>query len=129
MFRIQHNAGTTSEIVTNSVGHEIRYSTYDKAKIFANSLVVVHNEHVNAFRVIPFAVDPIDCGCTECLTGEYVPLNQADREQIKAMLQGKIVNNTGIDLSQRFTGTIVVGVGVEMPYFTAQELGFKVGSE
>lgn len=44
---------------------------------------------------IPIAIDPPGCGCTECLTGEYVPLDQATDDQLQAMLQGKVANNTG----------------------------------
>lgn len=44
---------------------------------------------------IPIAIDPPGCGCTECLTGEYVPLDQATDDQLRLMLQGKIKNNTG----------------------------------
>lgn len=36
----------------------------------------------------PIAIDPIYCGCTECGTGQYVPLNQATAEQIAAMRAG-----------------------------------------
>ena len=44
--------------------------------------------------VRPTAIDPVGCGCTECLTGEYVPLDRATREQVRAMLKGKIQDNT-----------------------------------
>jgi hypothetical protein len=45
------------------------------------------------------AVDPPGCGCTECLTGEYVPLEQATDAQVAALLTGSVGNNTGL----RFT--------------------------
>ncbi|GAB3251811.1 hypothetical protein [Kineosporia babensis] len=41
----------------------------------------------------PIAIDPRGCGCTECITGEYVPLNQATDEQIRLMLAGEIACN------------------------------------
>lgn len=44
---------------------------------------------------IPLAIDPPNCGCTECLTGLYVPLDQATDEQLEMMRLGKINNNTG----------------------------------
>lgn len=44
---------------------------------------------------IPIALDPPGCGCTECLTGEYVPLDRATDEQFRLMITGKITNNTG----------------------------------
>ena len=40
-------------------------------------------------------IDPVGCGCTECLTGLYVPLNRATRKQVLKMLRGKLRNATG----------------------------------
>jgi hypothetical protein len=48
-------------------------------------------------------IDPYGCGCTECLTGEYVPLNRATAEQVFALLAGDISDATG----ETFTRTIV----------------------
>jgi hypothetical protein len=45
-------------------------------------------------RPWPIAIDPAGCGCTECLTGEYVPLDQATDAQLAAMLRGEIRDNT-----------------------------------
>lgn len=39
------------------------------------------------------AVDPWDCGCTECMIGEYVPLRQATDEQIADLFAGRLHNN------------------------------------
>lgn len=39
------------------------------------------------------AVDPWDCGCTECITGEYVPLRYATDEQIADLITGRLRNN------------------------------------
>jgi hypothetical protein len=41
------------------------------------------------------AIDPPGCGCTECLSGEYVPLDQATDREVELMLKGEIRNNTG----------------------------------
>lgn len=40
------------------------------------------------------AIDPDNCGCTECLIGEYRPLNQATDEDIKALFRGEIRDHT-----------------------------------
>lgn len=44
----------------------------------------------------PVAIDPPGCGCTECITGEYVPLDRATDRQIAALLRGEIQDNTGL---------------------------------
>lgn len=42
------------------------------------------------------AIDPADCGCTECLIGEYMPLDSAinDPYTIADLLTGKLGDNT-----------------------------------
>lgn len=50
-------------------------------------------EHEAPRRYI--AIDPPGCGCTECLTGEYVPLDMATDEDVELMFLGVIGNNTG----------------------------------
>lgn len=50
------------------------------------------------------AIDPPNCGCTECITGEYVPLADATPRQITDMLAGRLGNNTGLEFSITFTG-------------------------
>ncbi|MFJ9521280.1 hypothetical protein ACIRPK_23895 [Kitasatospora sp. NPDC101801] len=40
------------------------------------------------------AIDPADCGCTECIIGEYVPLRYATADQIVRLLKGELGNNT-----------------------------------
>lgn len=45
---------------------------------------------------MPIAIDPAGCGCTECLTGLYVPVDEATDGQLMLMYQGKIANNTGL---------------------------------
>ncbi|MGW3308243.1 hypothetical protein ACWDG9_16840 [Streptomyces sp. NPDC001073] len=39
------------------------------------------------------AIDPPGCGCTECMTGEYVPLNRATPDQVAALLNGTLRNH------------------------------------
>lgn len=45
-------------------------------------------------RPWPVAIDPYGCNCTECIAGEYVPLERADDAQLAAMLRGEIGDNT-----------------------------------
>jgi hypothetical protein len=47
------------------------------------------------------AIDPIGCGCTECLTGEYVPLEEATDEQVRRMVNGVIRDHTGVEFIYR----------------------------
>jgi hypothetical protein len=46
------------------------------------------------------AVDPWDCRCTECITGEYVALREATDENIADLLAGRLANhlNSGTEL-------------------------------
>lgn len=46
------------------------------------------------------AVDPWDCGCMECITGEYVALRYATDENIADLLAGRLANhlNDGTEL-------------------------------
>lgn len=41
-----------------------------------------------------YAVDPTGCGCNECITGEYVPLEEATVELLKGIALGTVANNT-----------------------------------
>lgn len=45
----------------------------------------------------PVAIDPPRCGCTECIAGQYVPLNQATTQEILGLLSGRLRDNTGDD--------------------------------
>ncbi|WP_433379237.1 hypothetical protein [Streptosporangium sp. CA-115845] len=56
-------------------------------------------------RVI--AIDPFDCGCTECITGEYVPLRYATDSQIAALIRRDLRNHTGkeFDVTVRYIVT------------------------
>ena len=40
------------------------------------------------------AIDPRGCGCTECLIGEYVPIDEADAEQIRLLMLGRIADHS-----------------------------------
>jgi hypothetical protein len=51
----------------------------------------------------PIQIDPAGCGCTECLTGEYVPLDRATDAQVFALLRGELSDAT----SEKFTLTVV----------------------
>lgn len=50
------------------------------------------------------AIDPYDCGCTECIVGEYVPLRNATREQKWRLVKGELRNNTydDVEITMRF---------------------------
>lgn len=41
----------------------------------------------------PIAIDPPGCGCTECIIGQYKPLDESTQEQVVDMLAGRIGNN------------------------------------
>lgn len=43
----------------------------------------------------PWAIDPPDCGCTDCLIGESVPLSGASDELIRRMIRGEVTDRTG----------------------------------
>ncbi|MET9396168.1 hypothetical protein [Kitasatospora sp. NPDC002965] len=45
----------------------------------------------------PYAVDPHNCGCTECILGDYVSLREATDRQIALLLTGQLGNNTGTE--------------------------------
>lgn len=40
------------------------------------------------------AIDPWDCGCTECIIGEYKPLAHADDDDIADLLAGRLADHT-----------------------------------
>ena len=46
------------------------------------------------------AIDPFDCGCTECILGEYTPLAFATDDDIADLLAGRLIShlNTGDEL-------------------------------
>lgn len=42
----------------------------------------------------PIQIDPYDCGCTECIIGLYVPLQEATYKQLLKMFAGKLMDAT-----------------------------------
>lgn len=51
----------------------------------------------------PLQIDPPGCGCEECKSGEYVPLDQATSDQVYRMLNHEISNGTGYERRQFLT--------------------------
>lgn len=47
------------------------------------------------------AIDPLGCRCTECMVGEYVPLEQATGDQVRAMILGMVADHTGEEFTYR----------------------------
>ncbi len=45
-------------------------------------------------NLVPTAIDPPSCGCTECLIGEYIPLQSVTTGMMRDMVAGYIRNNT-----------------------------------
>ena len=46
----------------------------------------------------PIAIDPRGCRCTECLTGLYIPLDQATAGQVAMAKAGHLRDNTSGEL-------------------------------
>lgn len=44
------------------------------------------------------AVDPNGCGCTECMMGEYIPLDRATNQHLRDLISGKLRNHTDVNL-------------------------------
>lgn len=57
------------------------------------------------------AVDPWNCRCTECITGEYVALREATDENIADLFAGRLRNNlnSGTELAVMVTHETVNG--------------------
>jgi len=56
-------------------------------------------EIIAAAQIVPDktidAIDPPGCGCTECITGLYRPIDQASDKELIAMILGEIPNHSG----------------------------------
>jgi hypothetical protein len=67
-------------------------SELSKAENLLEIMLVTHAQKESA----AVQVDPIDCGCTECGIGLYVPLNYASDEQLLDLVLGRLSNATGL---------------------------------
>lgn len=77
----------------------------------------------------PLAIDPPGCGCTECLTGEYVPLDRASHQDIRRAQLGEIADNTSgllSELSGDFYEGRIAGIRAAATYITS--VGRLIGS-
>jgi hypothetical protein len=72
----------------------LRDDTHAEHETFSDAVVVLTG---------PVQVDPHGCACTECLTGQYVPLDRARPEHIAALLTGEMSDATG----EKFTLAVV----------------------
>lgn len=59
------------------------------------------------------AIDPEGCGCTECLIGEYRPLNQATDEELGQLIRGELKDNTSeyVRVEYGEYGGVTVSIG------------------
>lgn len=68
------------------------------------------------------AVHPVECGCPTCETGESLPLDSLNLDDLISLLNGRLANETGYALKE-FT-TIADGehgvTGVVMPWKRAR---------
>jgi hypothetical protein len=55
-------------------------------------------------------IDPADCGCTDCLTGEAVPLGRATAQHVKQLLEGRLRWRAGSDAELTINVKIVIPV-------------------
>ena len=45
--------------------------------------------------VTRLAIDPYDCGCIGCITGEHVPVESARTDDVAGFLLGRIADHSG----------------------------------
>lgn len=64
----------------------------------ADAQAVIQAAQVKPIMTIT-AIDPPTCGCTECITGIYRPMDQATDTELIAMILGEIDNHTGYDMA------------------------------
>lgn len=55
------------------------------------------------------AIDPVGCGCTECLIGEYKPVDQATADDMLALFLGELRDNAGLSWSIERSGLYAEG--------------------
>jgi hypothetical protein len=69
----------------------------------------MHGREADPVKLI--AVDPWNCGCTECMIGEYVALHSATDENMADLFAGRLANhlNTGTTLEVVMTYETVNG--------------------
>jgi hypothetical protein len=72
-----------------------------------------HTERRNTPMLINsklLAIDPYDCGCTECITGVYKPLVSATEDDIQALFLGIISDHTSAawTVTQQHDDTFIV---------------------
>lgn len=44
----------------------------------------------------PIQIDPPNCGCTECLIGQYVPINHATSRDFDRFVAGVVSDASGL---------------------------------
>lgn len=82
--------------------HGITGNVFEDGRTFEthqDAYAVLWDLHTSGDDIVvwPLAIDPLNCACTECLTGEYVSLGSASSQHVADMLDGRILNNTGDD--------------------------------
>lgn len=60
------------------------------------------------------AIDPPGCGCTECIIGEYVPLESANDQQVLGLLTGRIDSHLYEGTEVEITSTTTFAVGEKL---------------
>jgi hypothetical protein len=71
------------------------YQTDEKANPDFDDHRQTNWHHRNAWgNLVPSAIDPPGCGCTECIIGEYIPWQHATPGMIRDLVAGYIANNT-----------------------------------
>jgi len=85
---------------------ELVFQTNPEAKRSFDSWSQTNWRFRNAWgNLVPTSIDPHDCGCTECIIGEYVPLCYAELGMIRDLVAGYISNNTDYDYWVEFECT------------------------
>lgn len=77
----------------------------------------------------PIAIDPPECGCTECITGEYVPLERVTREQIVDLLTGRIANHLSDWHNEHTSVTVTVRIDEHSWELTPEQGAQLIGTQ